>query len=293
MVTDQNGTSLVSGATVTAIPTGSTTGLSFTTSASPTNGPDGKPLNYSGQLAQGTYTVTVTKGSRTSAPQTVTVAGGTFQRLDFSAALGLPALHTFPAGIQFVSTPYDYSALGFNGLFGALNTAPAGTTPNGNRSNVAVWNPLTGAYALDPQAPADALRLGVGYWVYLKNPTAVTQQGATPTTAYIPVSLGQGWNQIGVPSASASGIPVASLMFDSGNGGMITFQQAGSAQYNLVTRPLYSYAGSGYQSISSSGVLAPWFGYWIYVNAAATLEIPTQSTQTTTTTTTTTIPTVP
>ena len=276
LVTDQNGTGLVSGATVTAVLTGTTTGISFTTAATATSGPDGSPLNYSGQLPQGTYSVTVTKGSRTSAAKTVTVAGGAFTRLDFTAATGLPALHTFAAGFQFVSTPYDYSSLGFDGLFGPLNTAPAGTTPNGNRSHVAVWNPLTGAYALDPNAPADSLRLGVGYWVYLKNAVPVTQQGATPTAATVSVSLGMGWNQIGVPNPSAAGIPVASLAFDNGAGGTISFSQASSAQYNLVTHPLYSYAGGGYQTVSSSGVLMPWNAYWIYVNAPATLEIPTR-----------------
>jgi len=293
LVTDQNGTGLTSGATVTAVPAGSTTGLTFSTSATSTAGPDGQPLNYSGQLSQGTYTVTVTKGNRTSAAQKVTIVGGTFQRLDFTGGNGLPALHLFPAGIQFVSTPYDYSALGFNGLFGALNTAPAGTTPNGNRSHVAVWNPLTGAYALDPAAPADTLRLGVGYWVYLKNPAAVTQQGATPTGKFVPVSLGQGWNQIGVPNPSAAGIPIASLMFDNGTGGMISFAQASGPQYNLVTHPLYGYAGGGYQSLGTTGVLTPWNAYWIYVNAAATLEIPVQSAATTTPPTTTTTPPAP
>ena len=282
LVTDQNGTGLVSGATVTVVPTGTgattgtVTGISFTTTATATPGPDGSPINYSGQLTQGTYSVTVTKGSRTTAAKTVTVAGGAFTRLDFTAATGLPALHTFSAGFQFVSTPYDYSALGFNGLFGPLNTAPAGTTANGNRSNVAVWNPLTGAYALDPNAPADTLRLGVGYWVYLKNAVPVTQQGATPLAATVSVSLGKGWNQIGVPNPSAAGIPVANLKFDNGAGGTITFSQASSSQYNLVLYPLYAYAGGGYQTVSANGVLTPWNAYWIYVNAPATLEIPTR-----------------
>ncbi len=282
LVTDQNGTGLVSGATITAVPTGTTgttgtvAGISFTTAGTATPGPDGSPLNYSGQLPQGTYSVTVTKGSRTSAAKTVTVAGGAFTRLDFTGTTGLPALHTFAAGFQFVSTPYDYSAIGFDGLFGTLNTAVAGATPNGNRSHVAVWNPLTGAYALDPTAPADALRLGVGYWVFLKNAVPVTQQGATPTAPTVSVSLGAGWNQIGVPNPSAAGIPVTSLAFDNGAGGTITFTQASSAQYNLVTRPLYSYAGGGYQTVSSTGVLTPWNAYWIYVNSPATLEIPTR-----------------
>ena len=282
LVTDQNGTGLVSGATVTAVltgagaTTGTASGISFTTSATATPGPDGSPINYSGQLTQGTYSVTVTKGSRTTAAKTVTVAGGAFTRLDFTAATGLPALHTFAPGFQFVSTPYDYSALGFNGLFGPLNTAPAGTTANGNRSNVAVWNPVIGAYALDPNAPADSLRLGVGYWVYLKNAVPVTQQGATPIAPTVSVSLGKGWNQIGVPNPSAAGIPVANLAFDNGAGGTISFTQATSPQYNLVTNPLYAYAGGGYQTVSSNGVLTPWNAYWIYVNAPATLEIPTR-----------------
>ena len=112
--------------------------------------------------------------------------------------------------------------------------------------------------------------------MYLKNAVPVTQQGATPTAATVSVSLGQGWNQIGVPNPSAAGIPVANLLFDNGAGGTITFAQASSAQYNLVTRPLYSYAGGGYQTVSSTGVLTPWNAYWIYVNAPATLEIPTR-----------------
>ena len=71
---------------------------------------------------------------------------------------------------------------------------------------------------------------------------------------------------------------------------MITFAQASGPQYNLVTRPLYAYAGGGYQALGTSGVLTPWNAYWIYVNTAATLEIPIQSTTSTTTTTTTTTP---
>ncbi len=276
LVTSQAGTAPLSGATVTFVASGQTTGITFTTGGTTTAAPDGTgPVNYSGSLAAGTYTATVSLGGRTTAPQTITVKGGVFTRVDFTGAGGgLPPLHTFAAGLQFVSTPYDYSALGFTGLFGTLNTSPAGTASNGNRSNVAVWNPLSGAYALDPNAPADSLRLGIGYWVYLKAAVPVTQQGTTPTGSFVAVPLGQGWNQIGVPNPAAAGVPVSSLMFDNGTGGMITFQQAGSSQYNLVTRPLYGYSGGGYQALGTGGVLTPWNAYWIYVNTAATLEIP-------------------
>ena len=278
LVTDQNGTTPVAGATVTAVLTttaGTTAaGVPFTTSGTATAGGDGKPVNYTGQLSQGMYTVTVTKGNRTTASKTITIVGGAFNRLDFAAATGLPALHTFAAGFQFVSTPYDYSALGFDGLFGVKNTAPSGATPNGNRSSVAVWNPLVGAYALDPTPPADTLRLGVGYWVYLKNAVPVTVQGATPSAPTVRVSLGKGWNQIGVPRPT--GIAVTDLAFDNGTGGTISYSQASSSQYNLLTYPLYSYAGGGYQALLSTSTLQPWNAYWIYVNAPATLVLPTQ-----------------
>ena len=270
LVTDQNGAAVVGGATVTLTQAGQTTGLTFTTSATASTGPDGQPLNYTGLVAKGTYSVTVTKGNRTSAAKTITIAGGTFNRLDFSGVSGLPALHTFTAGVQFFSTPYDYSAIGFNGLFGAVGV---------NRTNVAVWNPVIGAYALDPNPPADTLRLGVGYWIDLRNATAITQQGATPTAAYVAVPLGQGWNQIGVPNPSSAGVPISSLKFDNGAGGMISFQQASGSQYNLITRPLYEYISPSYQALSpndATGTLMPWMGYWIYANAPATLEIPTR-----------------
>ncbi len=279
LVSDATTNAPVGGATVTVTSTVAgvtTTVATFTTNGSISPAPDGKTqgLNYSGQVAQGTYKVTLTFGSRAPVVQTVTVVGGQFNRLDFTGANGTPPLYTFPAGLQFLSTPYDYSSLGFDALFGILNTAPAGTTPNGNRTHVAVWNPLAGQYALDPNPPADSLRLGVGYWVFLKNPVPVTVQGATPSSAFVPVVLHPDWNQIGVPNIK--GIPVSSLMFDNGAGGMISFATAASTQYHVVSPTLYSYDGNAYQPVTQSGVLQPWKAYWIKVFANATVEMPTK-----------------
>jgi len=281
LVTDSTGTNPVAGATVTVADSSGTVAATFTTAGStsappPPNG-DSSPLNYSGQLAQGTYTVTVSKGSRKTAAKTVTVVGGQFNRLDFTgSAGGLPPLHTFAAGLNFLSAPYDYSAIPFDTLFGNLNTSPAGTTPNGNRSHVAVWDPTAnsgaGAYAVDPTFPADAFRLGIGYWVFLKNPVSLTAQGATPTTATVPVALHPYWNQIGVPNPN--GVKVSALLFDNGHGGTITFAQALSPQYNVVSPTLYRFDGVGYQPVTSGDTLQPYQAYWIKVNVAATLEIP-------------------
>ena len=280
LVSDATTTAAVGGATVTVSsvgPTGATTVVAtFTTNGSVSPAPDGgnQGLNYSGQVAQGSYAVTLSFGSRTPVTQKVTVIGGQFNRLDFTGAKGTPPIFTFPSNLQFVSTPYDYSAIGFDALFGIINTAPTGTPPNGNRTHVAVWDPTVSQYMIDPNAPADTLRLGVGYWVFLKNPVPVTVQGGTPSGAFVPVVLHPTWNQIGVPNPS--GVPVSSLKFDNGAGGMITFAQAISTQYHVADPTLYSYDGNAYQPVTQSSVLQPWKAYWIKVFSGATLEIPTR-----------------
>jgi len=275
LVTATGSATPLAGVTVTI--TNSATGVAITpapvSTGTATAGPDGSGVNYGPvTLPQGTYTVTASQSGVTSASQTITVPANGFVRADFTGATGLAPLHLFPAGIQFVSTPYDYSALGFNGLFGALNTAPAGTTPNGNRSHVAVWNPLTGAYALDPAAPADTLRLGVGYWVYLKSATPVTQAGAVPTGS-VQVSLNPAWNQIGVPSTA--GVPVSSLSFAGSDGVSHSFADAASSTYHLVSPTLYSYNGTSYQPVTAGATLQPWQAYWIQVYTPVTMSIPT------------------
>ena len=282
LVTDAATGAIVPGATITV--TNSTTAAvvaTLTSNGATAMAPDGKAANYQGQVTEGTYTVTLTKGDRAPVVQTgVKIGGGQFRRLDFTStttpATGLPALYTFPAGLQFVSTPYDYSSLGFDGLFGTLGV---------NRSHVAVWDPTVGAYALDPNPPADTLRLGTGYWIYLKTPTPVTQQGASPTTPYVPISLHPFWNQIGVPNPTTDGkgnyqsVPVTSLLFDDGKGGTISFSQAISDLYHVASPTLYSFDGTSYQPVSASGSLSPWKAYWIKVYANATLEFPTQLTK--------------
>lgn len=288
LVTNAGSATPVGGATVTVTDLSGKVVTSFTTSASATTGPDGAPLNYTGQVLNGTYAVTVTLGTRKTTSKQVTVKGGVFTRADFSGNAGLPALYTFTAGLKFFSTPYDYSGIGFDGLFGVRNTAPAGAAPNGNRSNVAVWSPTQGQYLLDPTAPADTVRLGQGYWVFLKNDVPVTQQGTTPGTAFVPQPLNPTWNMIGVPNPS--GVPVSSLMFDNGAGGKITFAQASSTQYAILTPNVtniyrYDAPSNTYQPVGNGEVLQPWQAYWIRVRVPATLEIPTGASTTTTPTT--------
>ena len=277
LVTSSSSTTPAGGVTITIINTA--TGQAAVTtapvsSATATAAPDGSgSINYGPiSLPQGTYTVTATQGGISTATQTITVPPNGFARADFTGAAGLQPLYTFPAGIQFVSTPYNYTSLGFDGLFGVKNTAPSGATPNGNRSSVAVWNPLVGAYALDPTPPADALRPGVGYWVYLKNAMPVTSAG-TALTGSVSVQLNPAWNQIGVPNPA--GVPVSSLTFTGSNGTAYSFADAASSTYHLISGTLYSYNGTAYQPVSSGATLQPWQAYWIRVYTPVTVNIPT------------------
>ena len=276
LVTAVGSATPLSGVSISIVSTA--TGLAVTpapiTSATAATAPDGSgSINYGPvTLAQGTYTVTATVNGVTTGSQTVTVPANGFARIDFTGVSGLAPVHTFPAGVQFVSTPYDYSSIGFDGLFGALNTAAAGATPNGNRSNVAVWNPITSVYALDPAAPADALRPGVGYWVYLKNATPVTQTGGA-LTGSVQVALNPAWNQIGVPSTA--GVAVSSLTFKAANGTSYSFADASGSTFHLVSPVLYSYNGTSYQPVGAGATLQPWQAYWIRVFTPVTLGIPT------------------
>jgi len=280
LVTDATSGTPVGGATVTVTASATKTVVAtVTTSSTASAAPDGGQLNYTVSLTKGTYTVTIQKGSQGPISQTVTIKGGVFNRLDFTGPTnGLPALHTFAAGFQFLSAPFDYSTSTFDAIFGGLNTAPAGTTPNGNRSHVAVWDPTAaggvGMYMLDPNPPADAFRIGYGYWIYLKNSVALVQAGTVPGAGTVPVSLHPSWNQIGVASPNPAGTPVSSLLFDNGAGGTITFAQAVGSQYHLVSPTLYQYTAGVYQPITQSDVLLPYHAYWIKVFADATLEEP-------------------
>ena len=234
LVTSTGSSSPAGGVTISIVNAGTGASvLGVTSTTTSTSGPDGSPLNYGPvTLAAGTYTVTASSNGVTTAAQTVTVSGSQFSRVDFTGVAGLPPVHTFAAGLNFLSTPYDYSTLGFDALFGTVGSG---------RSRVAVWNPAVNAYALDPTAPADTLRLGRGYWVDLLTPASLITTGASPSGT-VSVALSPSWNQIGVPNLS--GVLVSSLSFDMGNGSTpLTFAQAISSANHVVSPILYRFDG--------------------------------------------------
>lgn len=274
LVSGASNTTPVAGVTLTITNTGTGQAVSPapTTLGTTTTGTDGNPINYGPvSLPSGTYTVSASKNGVTAGTQTVTIATNAFSRVDFTGVNGLPALHTFPAGLNFLSLPYDYTGSSFDAIFGTLNTAPTGTTPNGTRSHVAVWDPTVGAYALDPSPPADAIRLGIGYWIYLKNALVLTQPGGTPTGS-VSVALHPSWNQIGVPNTS--GVLVSKISFKTGTK-ILSFADAAGSTYHVVSPTLYRFDGTVYQPVALTDTLQPYSAYWIKVYVDTTLLIPT------------------
>lgn len=135
---------------------------------------------------------------------------------------------------------------------------------------VAVWQPALFAYALTPAAPADAVRLGRGYWVRLPQSLTVSAAG-TPadTNADFRLDLPTGWNQVGDPFLSA--IPLTGLKIASG-GTVSPFAQA-SGTGGLVGAGVYAYdqAQGGY---FPAVALQPGQGYWMWAALPVTLVVP-------------------
>lgn len=278
------------GATVTITDSTGTVAATATTSSMTSSpaasaGGDGAALNYGPvSLPAGIYTVTVTdSGYGTQSQANLMVNSAAFTRADFTVANGLaPApIHVFPAGLNFFSVPYNYSAAGvsFDSLLGMLNSGTiSAPSTDSNRSHIYVYDPSQLQYVLDPTPPADAPRLGQGYWVYLLNAHAVTATAPVAGTPTISVALRAGWNMIGVPSVkpiSVSG--VSGLQFpNAAGGGNLDFAAASSSMVRLISGTLYGYTGTGYVPITAGGTLTPYQSYWIYAYVNTTVLIPTQ-----------------
>ena len=213
----------------------------------------------------GATSATFTIGTSLAGTVTISaVAGGQTRTatLTVSTAVGT----SFPAGLNMISVPYDYSGQPLDTLFGYANV------------HLATWDTLGVSYAYTPTAPADALRLGRSYFVKLPTAVTLTRVGtpADPTTDFS-LPLSAGWNMIGDPFL----VPVSlSAMHVSSSGVVSTFSTAVSGAPLLASSLLYSYNQSanggkgGYVTLQTSGALQPGQGYWIYAYSNVTLIVP-------------------
>ena len=213
----------------------------------------------------GATTATFTIGTPTAGSATISaVVGGQTRTatLTVTTAVGT----TFPAGLNMISVPYDYSGQPLDTLFGYTGV------------RLATWDGTMSQYALTPTAPADALRLGRGYFVRLPHAVTLSSVG-TPAdpTADFSIPLLPGWNMIGDPFL----VPITlSAMHVASGSAMATFSAADSGSPLLVSSLLYSFnpsagGGSGaYVTLQPTGSIQPGLGYWIYAYSSVSLVVP-------------------
>ena len=168
---------------------------------------------------------------------------------------------TFGGGLNFLSLPFDYGGTLLDQVFGYAGV------------KMAFWQPALSAYALTPAAPADAVRLGRGYWVRFPQALTVAASGvpADPSTDFR-LSLSPGWNQIGDPFLSA--VPLTGLKVESGSSTSPFPQASGAA--GLVGAGVYGYdpAQGSYFPVALNAALQPGRGYWMWAALPVTLVVP-------------------
>jgi hypothetical protein len=203
----------------------------------------------------GRVTVRASKSGFTVDPvdRTVVVNPGA---VTYNVNFTVSALHTFPAGLQFFSVPFDYST---------VDPSVALGTPAGQQLKMAAWDPSLGDYRMYPRAPADRLRLGAAYWMNQSQAQDLVSEGGRATSPYR-IPLGVGWNGIGCPFTSA--VDFYSLKVQDSLGVVRSIQDAFSA--GLVQNGLYAYSLGGYRRATS---VAPYSGYWIYAGQPVALVV--------------------
>jgi hypothetical protein len=173
------------------------------------------------------------------------------------------AAKTFPAGLQMISTPYDYS-----GVASDFATILATTSPK-----VAVWLPDTAAYAVAPTAPADVFRLGQAYWARFatQTPLAVVGKPLDPGTL-LSKNFVPGWSQVGDPFTQP--IRLEDILVYDANGVKYSWAQAASATVALVSPYVFSYDTTAHVYVThavgaaaeADPTLVPYTGYWFLIN---------------------------
>lgn len=215
-------------------------------------------------VAPGATTATFPIGTPTAGTATIAaVVGGQTRTatLTVTNAVGT----SFAAGLNMISAPYDYSGQPLDTLFGYSGV------------RLATWDGTVSQYAITPTAPADALRLGRGYFVNLPAAVTLTRVGtpADPTTDFS-IALLPGWNMIGDPFLVP--VSLSALHVSSASGGTVPFSAAVSGTPLLVSSLLYRFSPSGsggsYVILQTNGSLQPGSGYWIYAYSAVSLVVP-------------------
>ncbi|HEY3333531.1 MAG TPA: choice-of-anchor tandem repeat GloVer-containing protein [Capsulimonadaceae bacterium] len=163
---------------------------------------------------------------------------------------------SYPAGLNFFASAYDYPGLALDTLFGYSGV------------KLAVWSPTANAYSVTPTSPAGELRLGVGYWARFPKAVTVTTTGtvADMTKPFV-INLKAGWNMIGDPVMRA--VALSDVTFGSG----VSFDAATNSVSPTVAPFVWEYNATKKAYVKATA-LEPLKGYWLYAYKSTTMTIP-------------------
>ena len=246
----------VGGVQVLLIATGQTT-QSTTTSGTFQSDAGGPQYNFKFASAPaGTVVIEPQPIGFSSDPSqtSVTVVSGA---LSANIVFKLNSLHTFATGLQLLSLPGDYTALDPANIF---------RLPAGQSLRLAAFEATRQQYALYPNAPADRIRPGVGYWLFLNGTSDLTTTGGNVTSP-VSVPLYATWNLVGDPYTSPIDI-FSAQVFDPSTG--ITYDWQTARQRGYILSSLWAYVIGAYQP---SGSLNPYIGYWVACSRPLTMLI--------------------
>jgi uncharacterized membrane protein YgcG len=168
-------------------------------------------------------------------------------------------LTTFPAGLQMISAPSDYSVFTVDQIFN-----PGGV-------DLAVWQPLLGSYVITPTAPADTIRPGQGYWARFTTPTKLLDKGVhVDETQPFSISLHQGWNMIGDPFAENVSLSQVQVGVNGQSQNFPIWPRPGAP----VMSHLYTFPPGATEYQVEAVSLKPYAGYWLFAFKDCTLVIP-------------------
>ena len=218
--------------------------------------PDGPLYNWKFPSAPaGTVRITPQPTGFTSTPpyaDVQVVSGEVTENVVFR----LTSLRTFARGLQLMSLPGDYTAYDPASLF---------NIPPGGRLRLVAWEAPSQRYSVYPQAPADRIRVGVGYWLYLDAPTDLNRTGnpvLSPREVYLygnTLTSTAEWNLVGDPFSVP--IDIYGLQVRDGNGVVMDWQTARAL--NKIRSVLWAYVLGSYQA---SNIISPYIGYWVATN---------------------------
>ncbi|MGQ9730033.1 MAG: FlgD immunoglobulin-like domain containing protein [Candidatus Zipacnadales bacterium] len=195
--------------------------------------------------------------------------------------ISVPALPTLPQshldpqrGLSMVTVPYLFQNTDANHVFQSLGGLEGSST-----AALARWHPITLNYRFYPDDYVANIEPGAGYWLLnrLRTPIvfpAPPDRRPVPINQSYPISLSEGWNQIGCPFLSAVRLDQVTVVGPDG------IDRSISEAYNagLIVPTLYSYDTATneytFNTMLSQMILEPYVGYWIRALRPVTMMFP-------------------